>query len=144
MAQSEAEVSSKSDRDELEKLLDLADSVRSRIDDMEYRIQRFRVMQFSTLMLCVFSIVVAYSMSVADSGTGLLLVGSAIFFIASVYIWTVELAVRRIRARLKPEVVFIKRLLSLIRETENIVSSFEGWSPLERAHFHLRLSRFDI
>jgi len=52
--------------------------------------------------------------------------------------------VRRIRHRSRSDRNALREVLLLLHELEGIAATEEGWTPLQRAEFRIRLSRFDL
>lgn len=50
---------------------------------------------------------------------------------------------RRYRSRMERERRALYEVVGLVREVEQAQSIDEDWSPLQRAEFRIRLSRFD-
>jgi hypothetical protein len=68
---------------------------------------------------------------------GLLAAGSSLAFVSV----AAEVFLRRSHPRLEADRRALQEVLSLVRETEGVVSARENWSVLERAQFRIRLSR---
>ena len=53
-------------------------------------------------------------------------------------------AINVVKQRLKRDQRAMENIIELLRETEGVIAKKDAWSALERAHFRIRLSRFDI
>lgn len=136
------------DGDDLEKLLDLAEQYQRSAEEILSYTERYRAMQYMLLFFAALSIA-ALGFSVlrqelfSPSPAIRLFFGSGGFF-GVLYAIIFERFIRRRRSRAKPDLIALHELVGLLRETEAAVASAEHWSPLKRAEFRIRLSRFQI
>lgn len=130
---------------ELEKLLGIAEDLKDKYEAKNRVIERYRLEQLTLLLLFIvvpgLVLMMAYS-SLSDSARAIVLV---LAMACIVYIIVLEyLVVRRAKAKIKPDLIALSRIVQLIRETEGALAESENWSTLERTQFRIRLSRFDI
>lgn len=133
--------------EDLEKLLSLAEGLQERCDVVERRIEMYRVLQgllagggvLSLLYIVMPHSIVRVSPASTESTTYLFVVATCFAYAAFTEYW-----LRRIRRRNLPDRVALRRVISLIHETESAVSRYEHWSPLDRAQFQIRLSRLTL
>lgn len=128
-------------RDELTGLLDLAEDMQRGVDGLIRRRLMYSTVGASLIVLAIllgalFSLYIrtqsARVLGFALVGT-LLALASALLYGQTRWNW---LARRDQRA--------LGEVVSLLREIESTTAAGEGWSPLQRAEFRIRLSRFSV
>jgi hypothetical protein len=129
--------------DEMEKLLNLAESTQERVDMMSRRIATLR---FATGFIVLLGVVAGIIFSSTSSDTsmktlqGVLIPALSIGYGAGIeYMMT-----RRYVQRRKRDLRALEELVSLARETISGMAKREKWSTLKQVEFRIRLSRFDV
>lgn len=133
--------------EDLEKLLDIAESLQEKCDLVARRIDILRIIQFSLILLATtiflsrFIRVPHSEYDIYNSSTYI-----SFFFLGIIYSFFMVICaqqmIRRIERRVLADQRALSEIVQLLRETESIVAEEERWSTLQRAQFRIRLSRF--
>lgn len=126
---------------ELEKILNLAETLQESADRLESRIGLNKTIS-SALILAGFAMAAVSWLTLEDTRRHIYPIASVI--IAMLLAVSTQSAIARLSKRKDRDQRALLRLVELLRETESIISEVNGWSPLERAQFQIRISRFDI
>lgn len=137
--------------EELESILELAEELRAKCEAASMRIERIRTMQLLTIMVLV---IVGFTVAGIVESLGLsspskyipLQAATLISLVFMFFVWTLltEANIRRTIVRTAPDRRALSKLVRLMRETEQALTESQRWSTLDRARFHIQLSRFDI
>ncbi|HEY6332688.1 MAG TPA: hypothetical protein VI756_25415 [Blastocatellia bacterium] len=148
---SEPASAERNDGADLEKLLDLADRFRESVERMSGYVERYTMYEYMAGFAAAFFL---GALGLAVLGRGelgsprspslafLAFTSGMLFSLLNMVAF--QASIRRWRRRMKPDLFALNELVVLIRETEASVASSERWSPLKRAEFRIRLSRFEI
>lgn len=123
------------------RLLDLADTIQSSHEASERRIATFR---FAEALALIGAVLIAALGAMADYNSERL---SALVIAAFVGVAVAAAHVfmlRRLQIRAYRDRRALDEVVPLLRELEALTARDEGWSPIERAEYRIRLSRFDI
>ncbi len=137
------ELTGKETVSDFEKLLDLAEELKDKCDNAKQRIARYRTSQFIMAASFIFNLSLALLITLqAGASLSLAYKATTAFFmvISVVVVLVTELRLRKINQDCLPDRRALKEVVGLLREVESV----ESKSPLERAYFRIRLSRFDI
>jgi hypothetical protein len=129
----------RSDAQELADLLDLAERIQASYEASSRRKGVFRLLQLTVAVGCVGSLL--YGL-VAAQATAVWAISSAV--LAGYTIGIDVMFVRRTRRQGLRDRYAMKQVLDLVRELEGVTALDENWTPLQRAEFRIRLSRFEI
>jgi hypothetical protein len=122
-------------KDELRRLLDLAEEVQERYELIQRRILAMRAVQLSVFVVTAVALYFSRAAGLTDA--------SWIVPIGFTYLAGIELIIRRrLEQRLRRELRAMQEVVELLRETER--SQARGMNALDRAEFRIRLSRFDV
>jgi hypothetical protein len=131
--------SSDAGRDDLERLLRLAEQLRDKTEASLRRVELFRTLEFFLAGTAALAVAGA---SFVDLPFRQLSGGVGV--VSGLYVVLLELFVSRLRRRVRPDRAALSEVVHLLREIESAVAEKRDWSPIERAEFRIRLSRFDI
>ena len=128
------------DREDLDRLLSLAEEMRDKLDYGLRRLDLLRLMQLLCGSTAVFAIAIGFllgfdSYRFTSAGVGGIML---------LYTLMSQVLIQRLRVRMRPDRRALSEVIGILRETESAVASENDWSPLERAEFRIRLSRFEI
>lgn len=128
-----------SDSQELVDLLELAESVQA---SYESSVRRQSVWWLAEVVLAAGAVLfLVYGLTWAESPA--VWIGAAAAFVA--YSCAIDVALLRgIRHRSRSDRNALHEVLKLLREVEGVASAEDDWTPLQRAEFRIRLSRFAI
>jgi hypothetical protein len=139
-------------RDELNELLALADSLKQRCEDYIARREKLRMMQFMSMGLITSILVLAvtiasfsihYSKSLFELYALVMVCSAFLPAFVGFYFYFARM-LRRYRRWFLTDSSALKELVRLLRETEAAMLGTGNWSALDRARFHIQLSRFSI
>lgn len=124
-------------QERVEKLLVAAESLQERVDRSEFRLDFVNTALGSSFFILagvLLYLVLKYS-NVSWLAVGLPIALSWLLVFGTM--------VRRGKIRLQRDKRALDEIVKLLRETEQVISIQEMWSPFERAQLRIRLSRFD-
>jgi len=129
----------RSDAQELGDLLELAEKVQASYESSARRESLWRLIE---AVLLISGTLAAVFGAIAATVPVLWLVGGSTLLI---YAFVVDHGlIRRIRRRSASDRNALREVLSLLHELEGIAAAEDNWTPLQRAEFRIRLSRFEI
>jgi len=144
-----------SHKEDLEKLLQLAENLREVCNFFERLIQknkRYRLLYlifFVTTLSIIFSLTFYLPSNYLEENLGFWryfvsigvggILGTFLGLIA-----TTTLEIKSTNKKIKPEKLSLIEVLQILRETSDIIAKRENWSALKRAEFRIRLSRFNL
>lgn len=138
------ELTGKETLSDFEKLLNLAEELKSRCDSIKQQISIFWFYQIaSAVFLAGVSLAILLDVLAKDPLTMSLIWRLTVtvgFTILVCIVILCAVKARQLRQLLEPERKALTEVIGLLREVESV----ESKSPLERAYFRIRLSRFDI
>jgi hypothetical protein len=136
------ELTGKETVSDFEKLLDLAEELKDKCENTKRRADLFRLFEVIVIaligLLVLFKFLNSSPISFESSTARLIFATTLIYSIVVALVF--EVKIRQIRLKLLPDRKALAEVVSLLREVESV----ESKSPLERAYFRIRLSRFDI
>jgi hypothetical protein len=128
-----------SDLSELGDLLDLAERVQSSYESSARRESIWRLLE------AVLVVVAAVALVLGAAGAEALAASLAVGISAIVYAVAIDIVlIQRIRRRSRSDRNALREVLALLHELEGVAAVEDQWSPLQRAEFRIRLSRFQI
>jgi len=145
-----------SHKEDLEKLLRLAEELKDKVEYVEKDIENIkRRMPYRLLIyvmvsigyIFILSLVTNFSFQELEFQKNFLLIPLSIvvvmFAIFTPFYFT-SYTIKHLYRKAIPDRAALKEVLQLLRETSNIIAEQEKWSVLSRAEFRIRLSRFNL
>jgi uncharacterized membrane protein (DUF485 family) len=132
-------------RNDLEKLLILAEDLKKSCDEKKTFIKRqktIRIVGIFTISVLIFLLFLY--LPTLNIGTGAIsAIILAILGFAVSYVMTTP-SVSDAKRQYLSDKLALTEVLQLLRETSDIIAEKENWSVLSRAEFRIRLSRFNL
>jgi hypothetical protein len=138
--------------DDLSAILELAENLRARCEAGAERIEKLRIYRVVSFIGSFLALCLAIVVRMSREDVALQKVTTSVIFLGAIFVG-LQLAIpsilfqgwiNGIRRRLAPDKRAMFELVRIMRETEGALTESKQWSPLERAKFHIQLSRFDI
>jgi len=130
-------------REELDRLLKLAEELLEKSEMYDRRIERSRFME-AGLILTAIGLGIYLAFNPPRDGTTLMITAVGVG-VPLLYALAIELILtRQLKRRSRPERAALSEVVSILRETEGAVAARYKWSPFQRAELRIRLSRFGI
>jgi hypothetical protein len=133
---------------EYERLLQVAEHLHERVQDLLGKIQFFRLAQ---VILGLIVIIFATFLVVKGDIKSVTLRGwtynDFVFLIAMTDLFAIafiEYLARKTKLLMIPDTRALSELVELLRESESAIAKAQKWSTLEQAQFRIRLARFNI
>jgi len=131
-----------SHKEDLEKLLNLAEDLKEKCDKTKNRIIDYKILQ--TAFAIVFMLWTSWGLFYLSLKPTYLVIIIGLFFCISAVFAFQHILINGARKKYLGDKSALSEVLQLLRETSNVISEQEKWSVLSRAEFRIRLSRFNL
>lgn len=125
---------------EVDRLLALAEELDDKVRAVERRIDAYQLLSallaVSSLVVAAFAMLGRFELPATFS-----VLGIAYILLTIVMLWRV---IRTTSRRIEADRRALREVLAVLREFEQVVAHREQWSPLQRAEYRIRLSRFGV
>jgi hypothetical protein len=135
-----------SHKEDLEKLLHLAEELKENYDKAKIRLKKYRILQIIGIILFLISTlyVLLFYKDYSDNYRYLIITIALNSLIYIYGFYQLFLTIKGIRKQHISEELALSEVLQLLRETSNVIAEQEKWSVLSRVEFRIRLSRFNL
>lgn len=132
-----------SHKEDLEKLLKLAEDLKDSSDKAKSGIKRQRGLTIIGAVMISLA-VISYPSFTNDTSNSYLNIFAGFVGITFLIVIDHLYFVKNYKQRYLADKLALSEVLQLLRETSNIIAEQEDWSALSRAEFRIRLSRFNL
>lgn len=131
-----------SHKEDLEKLLNLAEDLKEKCDKTKNRITNYRIIQITFAI--AFMLWTFWAVFYSSTELKYLVVIIGLFSSMSAIFAFQYVLINDARKKYLGDKSALSEVLQLLRETSNVIAEQEKWSVLSRAEFRIRLSRFNL